>query len=281
MWFRHSWTYHGCPAPTRLRTEINDRQEKVDGHALAPWQEAHVVAIGAGGINMTILYGMAMKGVRRLSIYDDDEVELSNLPRQLFALSEVGQNKAHAAGKHLSRRALFPFTAKTYPFRFQERFSIDQPPKQAPHFFLCGVDNNPTKRALAAYASKFGIPVIFASLSRDANACSVFVQQPGQACWGCVHPQFLNSNEYPCGLPGILDIINVAAGVALHAADSLLCDRPRHWNYRELFLDGGLPDRNATIEPRDDCPICSLNTAQTSTSCGAGEVEASQVQHGC
>lgn len=69
--------------------------------------KAKVIVIGAGGLGAPLLMYLAASGVGYISIVDHDEIELSNLQRQIIhsALS-VGKNKACSAAQSL--KALNP-----------------------------------------------------------------------------------------------------------------------------------------------------------------------------
>ena len=65
---------------------------------------AHVVVIGAGGIGSPAIQYLAAAGVGRLTIVDDDRVDLGNLQRQtLFGTGDVGRGKAEAAAAAVHR----------------------------------------------------------------------------------------------------------------------------------------------------------------------------------
>jgi bacteriocin biosynthesis cyclodehydratase domain-containing protein len=54
----------------------------------------HVVVIGCGGLGTWTIAALAAAGVRRLTVVDDDTVELSNLNRQiLYGRADVGRDK--------------------------------------------------------------------------------------------------------------------------------------------------------------------------------------------
>src|SRR5262245_61847775 len=80
--------------------------------------EPGVLIIGAGGLGCPAALALGAGGVRRLGIVDDDRVDASNLHRQvLFADADVGQLKAVAAARALSRR--FPaLDVVPHPVRF-------------------------------------------------------------------------------------------------------------------------------------------------------------------
>ncbi len=251
---RRAKAYSASNWPQSRRDKFNDRQSKVEGFSLHAYQHAEIGLIGLGGLGTPVAHGLVRNGARHLDLFDDDIVEDTNLSRQHFHPNDVGTYKVHAAAKHLIKSALFPLTVTGFPFRFQEAFTKDE--TETYSLLICGVDNNPTRRAVAAFAYVNAIPVIFSAVARDASSVSVFVQEPGGACWSCAHPQYLNDTSYPCQLPAIIDATTVTAGLVLYAASTVICHRPRHYNNRHVYLDGGLPDSTTFIERRPDCPIC-------------------------
>ena len=65
---------------------------------------AHVVVLGVGGLGTWTALGLVCCGVGRLTLYDGDAVELSNLNRQvLFSEDDLGEPKAELAAAALRR----------------------------------------------------------------------------------------------------------------------------------------------------------------------------------
>ena len=63
---------------------------------------AHVAVIGAGGLGSPALLYLAGAGVGKITIFDSDTVDISNLHRQVIhTTSKVGINKAESARQHL------------------------------------------------------------------------------------------------------------------------------------------------------------------------------------
>jgi len=62
--------------------------------------QSKVLVIGAGGLGSPVILYLAAAGVGKIGIIDDDEIELSNLQRQVIhAESNLGQSKAESAKK--------------------------------------------------------------------------------------------------------------------------------------------------------------------------------------
>jgi hypothetical protein len=123
---------------------------------------------------------------------------------------------------------------------------------------FCGVDNNSTRVFCADYGLRHEIPVIFTGVGNDGLGAYCFVQEskPNVACFGCAKPHALNDRTFPCNLPGIIDVLQIAAGFAAFAADTLICGRYREWNYVSLFLPGGPAPSQTLIERNPNCPLC-------------------------
>ena len=232
-------------------------------YSLEAYQRTHIGLIGCGALGSHAAHALACKGARTLTLLDDDVVEATNLTRQRFEPDDVGRSKVHAAARHLKCSALFPLTVNAHPFRFQELFDANDQSHTTPFdLIINGPDNNPTRLAVSRYALKHQVPLIQTALSRDANSLYVFIQMPGDACWGCAKPQHLNATAYPCDLPGSIDIVLNAVGLITHATDRIVSGSYLPWNYRELYLDAGLADITRTINRDPDCPLCSSKSKE-------------------
>ena len=122
---------------------------------------------------------------------------------------------------------------------------------------IVGIDNNPGRVAASKFYRDRNIPVIFTAVSRNANNGYVFIQEPGKACFGCLFKDAINDEAHPCpGVPAVLDILKIVAGIVVYAVDSLLMNRLRLWNYKDIFLDGSVPGRDFNVTPRKDCRLC-------------------------
>jgi len=134
---------------------------------------ASVAVVGAGGIGSAVLPALAGAGIGRLTIIDDDVVELANLHRQpLFRERDAGYSKADLALQFVQRLNRF---VKAKPIQVR----IDSDNAQtflADHdLVIDGSDNFATRLAVNDACVGLGIPLLSAAAvsSRDRWACSV------------------------------------------------------------------------------------------------------------
>src|SRR5579872_2415715 len=247
------------PAFTVSRTSIKlhgkgipgatDRQGTIPGFNQGIFSKASLTCIGAGGINSQIAPTLVRKGIRILTLLDDDNVEASNLNRQRFYECDLGENKAVALARNLQRECIADTEIRGWPLRFEE--AVARKIDLSCNVAICGVDNNPARVATSRHFRFEGIPVIFTAVSRDGDHGYVFVQERHGPCIACMFPDLINDDRYPCpGTPAIADILQAVGALAVYALDTVLMKRPRHWNYRRITLSDGAFDGGSLVPPR-------------------------------
>ena len=170
---------------------------------------------------------------------DDDIVEASNLNRQRFYIKDIGKNKALALAENLQPECI----AET-EIRGHSRCAWRKPLPARSIFPAMSRSaawtTIPARVAASRYFRAQGIPVIFTAVSRDGDHGYVFVQDKDGPCIGCLFPDMVNDDRYPCpGTPAIADILQAVGSLAVYAVDTLLMKRPRAWNYRRISLSDG------------------------------------------
>lgn len=240
-------------------TSVADRQKRVPGFIQKALAKLIVLVIGCGGLGGWLSLGLAKKGVYKAFLCDGDDAELSNLNRQFFFQKDIGKNKAVSLARNTSMVGFMGTKLVAIPYNFQA--AVAKELVQPCDIVFCGVDNDETRVDTARhYLDK---PVIYAAVSKDAGHGYVTVQEPGKACFGCINPDSLDPEEAvgrkegACPVdPAVIDIVGMVAMLALYAIDSLIMDRPRNWNFKQVTMHGMLPEINAIVPRKEDCPIC-------------------------
>jgi molybdopterin/thiamine biosynthesis adenylyltransferase len=233
-----------------------ERHSGVAGFCQAALGQARLLLVGAGGLISHIAPTAARKGIGQIALVDDDVVEANNLNRQFFYKRDIGSHKAVALARNLQREC----TARTrligLALRFEEAAERGVLPDS--DVAVCGVDNNPCRTAASAYFRRQGVPVIFTAVSRDADHGYVFVQDCRGACIGCLFPDMVSDERYPCpGTPAIADVLQAVGALTVYAIDSLLMTRPRSWNYRRISLADVSSEGAGCVAARPGCPLCA------------------------
>ncbi len=198
-------------------------------------------------------------GFGQLDLVDPDLVEDSNRNRQLFTSSDVGRPKAHRVLKNLEAYVVSPAQLRGYFMTFEEWTQHRRRPRY--NVVCCGVDSLRSMLAVARYGIQTDTTLIFTNVSRDGEACRVFIQRRGkmQPCFACYLPSALErqrDRDQPClPVPAIADILQVAVGFGARAAVGEILGTPiGDYNCRDLTFTGF--DLIRTIRRRPGCPLC-------------------------
>ncbi|AZA12364.1 ThiF family adenylyltransferase [Corynebacterium gerontici] len=147
----------------RQEALIGDRQQKLF--------DAHVTAIGAGGLGSPALQYLAAAGVGRITIIDDDVVDESNLHRQvLHKTADVGRPKVESAREALL--ALNPdvrIEAVHQRLRWPEAMDLIRG-----DLVIDGSDNFDTRHIVSTTCARRGIPHIWSAILGFDAQLSVF-----------------------------------------------------------------------------------------------------------
>ena len=136
-----------------------------------------VSVIGAGGLGSPALLYLAAAGIGEIRIIDDDEVDISNLQRQiLHSEKDVGVKKVDSAAERMSKIdsavKIKIFKQKLTPQNAIELITGSD-------VVIDGTDNFAARYALNDACEKLGIPWVFASVLRFEGQVSVFNYQDG------------------------------------------------------------------------------------------------------
>ena len=134
--------------------------------------EAKVLMLGAGGLGSPAALYLAAAGVGTIGIVDMDDVDASNLQRQiLHNIDRIGDRKVDSAKKTLTM--LNPdVNVVTYDTRLSAENIMDI--IAGYDVIVDGADNFPSRYVLNDASVKLGIPVVHGSIFRFEGMVSVF-----------------------------------------------------------------------------------------------------------
>jgi molybdopterin/thiamine biosynthesis adenylyltransferase/rhodanese-related sulfurtransferase len=262
------WQAEGLPV---MRGEFDaDAAERYSRHLLLPevgaqgqkrLEQARIVLIGAGGLGSPAALYLAAAGVGTITLVDDDNVDKSNLQRQIVHTdARIGMAKTQSASIALT--ALNPRIAirtETHRIRAEnvEMLLRDH------DVIIDGADNFPTRYLLDAAARRLRIPLVYGAVHRFTGQVSVFdANRDESPCYRCLFPQPPGADEAPnCAEAGVLGVVPGTIGL-LQATEAiklilrigtplvgrLLCYDALAASFRELRL---------TRDP--SCPGCGAN----------------------
>jgi molybdopterin/thiamine biosynthesis adenylyltransferase/rhodanese-related sulfurtransferase len=159
---------------------------EVGAEGQAKLLDARVLVIGAGGLGSPALLYLAAAGVGTIGIVDSDEVEVSNLQRQVIHDTEsIGTPKAKSARETISR--LNPdVNVIVHDFRIDESNARDL--IQRYDLVVDGCDNFDTRYVINDAAVALRKPVVHGSIFRFEGMASTFVPFEGP-CYRCLYPE--------------------------------------------------------------------------------------------
>ncbi|AEX45716.1 ThiF family adenylyltransferase [Corynebacterium diphtheriae] len=178
---------------------------------------AHVLCVGAGGLGSPVALYLAAAGVGRLTIVDDDVVDLSNLQRQILHSSgSVGRPKVESAALRL--KDLNPECEVTaINSRFSWPSCIDV--CRDVDVIVDGSDNFDTRYVVSSTAVRLGIPHVWGSILGFDAQMSVFNALSGPI-YEDVFPQPPLPGDVPnCAEAGVLGPLvgTIGSAMALEA----------------------------------------------------------------
>ncbi len=191
--------------------------EDVGGIGQAKLRDAAVLIVGAGGLGSPLLLYLAAAGIGRIGLVDDDDVDLSNLQRQIaHTTAAIGQPKVDSA----AARALAINPSVTID---RHRLRLDRDsilPLIAAYDIVCdGTDNFATRFLISDACVLAGKTLVSAAVLRFEGQLAVFKPHVGIEggghfpCYRCLYPEPPPPGMVPtCSEAGVLGAVTGVMG---------------------------------------------------------------------
>jgi molybdopterin/thiamine biosynthesis adenylyltransferase len=235
---------------------------EIGGAGQKSLKNARVLVIGAGGLGAPLLMYLAASGVGVIGVVDADEVDSSNLQRQIIHTDQrIGMPKVFSA--EIAMRALNPFVEVLPYHRRLDATSADAL-IGAFDLVLDGTDNFDTRYLVNRTCVHQGKPLISAAITQWEGQLSLYHPAKGGPCYECVFPHRPAPGMVPtCAeagvaapLPGVIGAMMAMEAIKYltQAGDGLM---------GRLMLHDALYGETRVIgaKKRDDCPVCGTGHA--------------------
>ncbi len=266
------WKNSGLPfvVPRVLNEEQRTRYSR---HILIPeigeegqlrLLESKALLIGAGGLGSPAALYLAAAGVGTIGIVDFDEVDLSNLQRQiLHGHSDIGRPKVESAIDTL--KEINP-DVQVIPHRVRLDSSNALDILQEYDIVLNGSDNFPTRYLVNDACVLLGKPLVDASIFIFEGQVTLYDTTQGGPCYRCLYPDPPPPGEVPsCAEAGVLGVLPGIIG-SLQAIEAIkyILQIGEPLVGRLLMFDAlDMTFRTLRIRRDEECPVCGEHPTVT------------------
>lgn len=246
--------------------EFTDEQiERYSRHIILPevggagqqkMLEARILLLGAGGLGSPAAYYLAAAGIGNLGIVDFDQVDLSNLQRQIIHSTErIGMLKTESAKKTI--QALNPDVNVTLYNEKIDSSNILSIIKDY-DYVVDGSDNFPTRYLVNDACVMENKTLIHGSIYRFEGQVTVFKPNSGP-CYRCLYPEPPPPGMSPnCQEGGVLGVLaGIIGNLQVVEVLKLILGIGEPLVGKLLIYDALKTEfRNLNLRKDASCPLC-------------------------
>ncbi|MDN3555551.1 HesA/MoeB/ThiF family protein [Halomonas maura] len=228
--------------------DIDGQERLLAGHALV---------VGAGGLGSPVALYLAAAGLGRLTLADDDRVELSNLQRQIaHGMADLGRAKAESARE--AALAVNPDCDVRAVTARLEAETLAAAAAEADVVLDC-TDRFESRYAINAACREAGVPLVSGAAIRFSGQLAVFdPRDPESPCYACLYPPGEGADEeLRCAENGVVAPLVGLIG-CFQALEALKLVSGAGRGHQGLSTFDGLTGQWRHFRvPRDPaCPVC-------------------------
>ncbi|MCX7217367.1 MAG: HesA/MoeB/ThiF family protein [Burkholderiales bacterium] len=218
---------------------------------------AHALVIGAGGLGSPAAFYLASAGVGKITLVDDDEVDLTNLQRQILHTTErVGQPKVSSA-----KQTLQQINPEIQVIALQERVNAERLAEllQDVSIVLDCCDNFSTRHAINAACVNQAVPLISgAAISFDGQISVFNARDANSPCYACLFPPTDKFEETMCSSMGVFaPLVGIIGSMQAAEALKVIMGIGKSLSGRLLLLDAQHMEWTTIKVARNPaCPVC-------------------------
>ena len=212
--------------------------------------------VGLGGLGSPVAMYLASAGIGHLILADFDQVELSNLQRQIIHdTSDIGKHKVDSAYDTLKR--INPEITVT---RFKQALDDENLNELIPqvNVVIDGCDNFATRFAVNRACVKHGIPLVSGAAIRMEGQVSVFMNNGDSPCYHCLYKDE-GELEQTCSENGVLaPVVGIIGSIQATEAIKVLLNVGESLAGKLMVIDAlNMEIRTLKLKKDPACQVCS------------------------
>ncbi|MDM0112920.1 molybdopterin-synthase adenylyltransferase MoeB [Variovorax sp. J22R133] len=232
----------------------------IDGQARV--SAGHALVIGAGGLGSPVALYLAGAGVGHITLVDDDEVDLTNLQRQIaHTTARVGQAKVTSAAAAM--HDINPELRIETHVRRADAALLAQLVPRADVVIDCS-DNFLTRHEINRACVEFGRPLVAGAAIRFDGQLSVYdTRNAASPCYACLFPADAHFEETRCAVLGVFaPVVGTIGTLQASEALKLLAGIGESLAGKLLMFDGRTSSFDTMRVSRDPhCAVCGHRQA--------------------
>jgi adenylyltransferase/sulfurtransferase len=218
---------------------------------------SRALVIGAGGLGSPVALYLAAAGVGEITLCDHDNVDLTNLQRQIVhRTGSIGRPKVESA-----RDTLAQINPEVKVTALRERVDAERiDALTAQHdLVLDASDNFATRHAVNRACVRHRKPLVSGAAIRFDGQVAVFdMRDPESPCYACLFPEHGSSEDVRCAVMGVFaPLVGIIGCVQAAEALKLLARVGEPLTGRLLLLDGlAMEWRPVRLKKDPRCGVC-------------------------
>lgn len=218
---------------------------------------SHALVIGAGGLGSPVALYLASAGVGRITLVDHDEVDATNLQRQIaHNLARVGSPKAESAREAM--HAINPEVRIDTVLQRADAALLNTLVPTAQVVLDC-TDNFATRHAINRACVTHRVPLVSGAAIRFDGQLSVYdPREATSPCYACVFPDTEGLEETRCATMGVFaPLVGIIGTMQAAEALKMLTGMGSRLVGRLQMLDGrGLEFTEVQLGRNPACTVC-------------------------
>jgi len=218
-------------------------------------RESHALVIGAGGLGSPVSMYLTAAGIGQITLVDDDDVDLSNLQRQIVhSTADVGEPKVLSAQRHLQQ--LNPECEVTPVAQRLDEKGMHKAVQAADIVLDCS-DNFGTRFLLNRLCQAARTPLVSGAAIRWEGQVAVFLYGAGDPCYHCLYGGGEDEEER-CSENGVVaPLVGIIGSLQALEAVKVLCQAGTALASRLMVFDGLHAHwRELRLRADPGCPVC-------------------------